>query len=86
LIIRCGAISTAGSGTMTVALKVWLKTPAGWMVAKALNSGSNIAETSADSIAYSEDVTVIPAQRIYMEITGIAGTGTAVTGYAWVQG
>jgi hypothetical protein len=86
VIIRCGCVSTAGSGTMTVALKVWMKTAAGWVVAKSLNGGSNIAETSADSIAYSEDVTVIACSRIYMEIAAIAGTNTAVTGYAWVQG
>jgi hypothetical protein len=29
---------------------------------------------------------VIACSRIYMEIAAIAGTNTAVTGYAWVQG
>lgn len=86
LTIRCGVVSTAGSGVMQVTLKVWLKTAAGWVVAKSLNSGSAIDETSANSIAYSEDVPIIAASRIYMEIVAISGTNTAVTGYAWVQG
>lgn len=83
--VRCGCVSTAGSATMTATLKVWFKTPAGWIVAKSLNAGSAIAETSADSIAYSEDVAVIAASRIYMEIVAIGGTSTAITGYAWLQ-
>ena len=86
LSIRVGCVSTAGSGTMTVTLRVWLKTPAGWVVAKSLNSGSAIAETSADSLAYSEEVSLLPATRIYMEIVAIGGSSTAVTGYAWIQG
>lgn len=84
--LRVAAISSAGSGTMTVALKLWMRLGAlGWVVAKSLNAGSNIAETGADSIAYSEEVDVAnTADRFYLEISAIAGTLTAVTGYALV--
>lgn len=90
--IRVGVKSTAGSGTMTVALRTWLYAGEVWFVAKAHVASSaapqtavNIAETSADAIAYSEVVTGITgAARIYLEITAIAGTLTAVAGYAIV--
>lgn len=83
--IRVGIRSTAGSGTMTVTARVWLRAGGNWFVAKALNGGSAIAETGTDSIAYSEEVsTLFCADRIYLEVTAIAGTSTAVTGYALV--
>lgn len=84
-IIRIGVRSTAGSGTMTVTLRLWLRAGGLWFVAKDLNSGLAIAETSANSIAYSEEVsTLFCADRVYLEITEIGGTSTAVTGYAIV--
>lgn len=76
--------STAGSGTMTVTPKLWLRfgTTIGWFVAGALNGGSAIAETGSDSIAYSEIVDDLDnADRAYLEISAIAGTGTSVAGY-----
>jgi hypothetical protein len=90
--IRVAVASTAGSGTMTVTLRVWLKAGGIWFRAKDLNASSAaphtavaIPETSADAIQYSEEVCGIAcADRIYLEIVAIAGTLTAVTGYALV--
>ncbi len=90
--IRVGVRSTAGTGTMTVTLRVWLRAAGFWFRAKDLHASSAapgaavaIAETSADAIQYSEEVSGIAcADRIYLEITVIAGTNTAVTGYALV--
>lgn len=90
--IRVGVKSTAGSGTMTVTLRVWLRAGGVWYRAKDLNASSAapgtavaIAETSADAIQYSEEVSgVSGADRIALEIVAIAGTSTAVTGFAIV--
>jgi hypothetical protein len=90
--IRVGVRSTAGSGTMTVTLRVWQRSGTIWFRAKDLNASSAaphtavaIAETSADAIQYSEDVDVIAgADRLFLEVVAIAGTATAVTGYAIV--
>jgi hypothetical protein len=90
--IRVGVASTAGSGTMTVTLRVWGKAGAVWFRLKDLNASSAaphtavaISETSADAIQYSEIVDgVSGCDRLYLEITVIAGTNTAVTGYAIV--
>jgi|ERR1043165_4224623 hypothetical protein len=90
--IRVGVNSTAGSGTMTVTLRVWQRSGGIWFRTKDLNASSAaphtavaIPETSADAIAYSEDVDVVAgAERLYLEIVAIAGTSTAVTGYAIV--
>lgn len=83
--IRVGVKSTAGSGTMTVTLKLWLYAGGAWFVAQALNGGSAIAETGTDTINFSEAVSVVQgASRLYLEIAAIAGTATAVTGYAIV--
>jgi hypothetical protein len=90
--IRVGVKSTAGSGTMTVTLRVWGRAGAIWFRLKDLNASSTapstavaIAETSADAIQYSECVDGISGcDRIYLEIVAIAGTSTAVTGYAIV--
>lgn len=90
--IRVGCVSTAGSGTMTVTLRVWGRAGALWFRLKDLNASSAapstavaIAETSADAIQYSEEVSgVSGCDRIYLEIVAIAGTSTAVTGYAIV--
>lgn len=91
--LRCGVISTAGSGTMTVTIRVWLRLGSiGWFVARPFNASSSapqtavaIAETSTDSIAYSEVVEISSAaDRIYMECVAIAGTSTACTGYLMI--
>lgn len=90
--IRVGANSTAGSGTMTVTLRVWGRAGAIWFRLKDLNASSAaphtavaIPETSTDSIKYSEEVSGIAGcDRLYLEIVAIAGTATAITGYAIV--
>jgi hypothetical protein len=85
-----GAISTAGSGTMTVTLRVWHRLGAlGWFVLKALNASTAapstavaIAETGADTIGYMEMVDGFGiGDRYYLEVVAIGGTSTAVTGY-----
>lgn len=90
--IRVGIKSTAGSGTMTVSARLWQYSGGVWFVAKPLaadpsvpQTAGTIAETSADGIAWSEEVSGLAgAARIYLEIVAIAGTATAVTGYAIV--
>lgn len=90
--IRVGVHSTAGSGTMTVALRLWQYSGGIWFVAQSIAAdpatpytAGTIPETSADSISYSEWVFGLSgASRIYLEIVAIAGTSTAVTGYAIV--
>lgn len=90
--IRVGINSTAGSGTMTVSLRLWQYSGEVWFVAQALAAdpatpytAGTIPETSTDSIAYSEWVYGLSgAARLYLEIVAIAGTDTAVTGYAIV--
>lgn len=92
--LRLGVKSTAGSGTMTVTLRAWFRfgSTIGWMVGQAIEASSAtrqtavaLAETGADSIAYTEVISVPgAADRIYLEIVAIAGTSTAVTGYAFV--
>lgn len=90
--IRVAVKSTAGSGTMTVTLRVWFYSAGFWHAGKALNASSAaphtavaIPETGTDTIGYSEPVSVVGgAERIYLEIVAIAGTSTAVTGYAIV--
>lgn len=80
--VRAAIVSTAGSGVMTAAARVWLHLGAiGWVVAATLNAGAAIAETGADTIGYSEIVDAFDtADRVYIEITAIAGTATAVKG------
>lgn len=90
--VRVGVVTTAGSATMTVTLRVWGRAGALWFRLKDLNASSAaphtavaIPETSADAIQYSEVVEgVAGCDRLYLEIVAIAGTSTAVTGYAIV--
>ncbi len=90
--IRVGIRSTAGSGTMSATLRVWGKAGGFWFRLKDLNASSAaphtavaIPETSADALQYSEEVSGIAGcDRLYLEIVAIAGTETAVTGYAIV--
>jgi hypothetical protein len=85
--------STAGSGTMTVTLKLWAYNTAAAVWAPCgtgsdgtakgiLNEGSAITEISADLIRHFEVVN-LPAvfDRLYLEITAIGGTSTAITAY-----
>jgi hypothetical protein len=91
--IRVAVNSTAGSGTMTATLRLWGRAGAIWFRLKDLNASSAaphtavaISETSADAIQYSEEVSgVSGCDRLYLEIVAIAGTLTAITGYAIVS-
>lgn len=90
--LRIGIHSTAGSGTMTVAARLWQYSGGIWFVSQALAAdpstpytAGTIPETSADAISYSEWIFGLSgASRLYLEIVAIAGTSTAVTGYAIV--
>ena len=85
--------STAGSGTMTVTLRLWCYSPAtaAWhpwgqaaLVANrgVLNQGNAITEDGADNLTHAEPVTGLGSvTRIYLEITAIGGTSTAVSAY-----
>jgi hypothetical protein len=87
--VRVGVKHTAGTGTMTVTLRVWGRAGEIWFRLKDLNASSAaphtavaIPETSADAIQYSEVVEgVSGCDRMYLEILVIAGTNTAVAGY-----
>jgi len=89
------ATSTAGSGTMTATFRLWgmFGTLAGasnglWCPLGAgtdalkgvLNDGTACGEVSTDLLRHAEPVT-FPAHmsRLYVEITAIGGTATAVT-------
>jgi len=86
--------STAGSGAMTATFKVWgFSTAAGaWaplgVDATAasrglLNGGSAVDEVSTDAIRHTEPLACAWAfDRLYLEITAIGGTATAVS--AWL--
>lgn len=83
--IRVLVVSTAGSGTMICKVKVWARFGVTWAVAKWLNAAADIAETSADAIQYSEEVTGLEAaDRLFFEVFSIGGTNTAIIGYAAV--
>jgi len=85
--------STAGSGTMTVTCKLWGHTPLSsgqWLpigtgadtTKGTINAGAAIGETSADKLVHSEVIQVMGHfDRIYLEITAIGGTSTAVIAY-----
>lgn len=86
--------STAGSGTMTVTLRVWCYSPltAAWhplgsnateATRGVLNDGNAIDEDGSDNLVHAEPITGLGAfTRIYLEITAIGGTSTAVS--AWL--
>lgn len=80
--------STAGSNVMTATVRLWGFSRAlqRWFplgsgtTPGVLNAGVAIPEISADYIAYAEPVANLRAfERLYAEITAIAGTSTAVT-------
>lgn len=82
--------STAGSGTMTVTLRLW-----GYSVVSAawhplgtgadstkgtINAGAACGETNTDSIAHIEIVDGLYGfERLYAEVTAIGGTATAIS-------
>ena len=88
--------STAGSGTMTVTCKLWGYCPgaATWVPLGTdetaankglLNDGDAIPEgPTADTITHAEPLEQqFDFSRLYLEITAIGGTSTAIT--AWIQ-
>lgn len=87
--------STAGSGTMTVTVKLW-----GWSNLSAewhplgthtvdasrglLNEATAIGEVVADKLQFAQVISgVCNFDRLYLEITAIGGTSTAVS--AWLE-
>jgi hypothetical protein len=87
--------STAGSATMTATFKLWGYCPgaADWVplgphktaTSKGLiNFGNAVTEHAADALRHAETVNqIFDFSRVYLEITAIGGTSTAVT--AWLQ-
>lgn len=83
--------STAGSGTMTVTIKLWGYSavtsswhPMGKHATVAtkgiINDGAALEETSADKIAHAELIQgLLEFDRAYAEITAIGGTATAIS-------
>lgn len=79
-------VSTAGSATMTVTLKAWMRfgtlaglTNGAWCPS-VLNGGSAIAEADTDMLRFAEPFSLSGhADRFYTEVTAIGGTNTAVT-------
>ena len=88
-------VSTAGSGTMTVTIRVWGYDGASWTplgnssvgtTMGVLNDGNAITECAADTLRFSQPLSYLGAySRVYFEITAIGGTSTAVTVYLIVQ-
>lgn len=79
--------STAGSGTMTVTIKMWgwYDTVAAWAplgigaTKGVLNDGTAIVEETADNLVHVESLSGLKQlQRVYAEVTAIGGTATAV--------
>jgi len=70
--------TTAGTGTMVGTFTLW-----GYLAASAtwypilINGGVALAETSADHIAYTEEVSVGRFNRLYLQLASVGGTATA---------
>lgn len=91
------AKSVAGSGTMTVTLRLWAYfdgldgfVPYGANSTAAdkgkLNAGTAIAETGTDSIRHGETVAApVTMRRLYLEVAAIGGTDTAIDAWASYQ-
>ena len=83
--------STAGSGTMTCTARLWgyHPGPAAWFplgtgadaTKGTINAASTLDETAADKLRHLEPLALlgIAGSRLYLEITAIGGTSTAVT-------
>ena len=83
--------STAGSATMTVTCKLWgynlqlakwypLGTHATAATKGIINEGNAVGETGTDVIAHCEPLAGLRnIQRLYLEVTSIGGTSTAIT-------
>lgn len=96
-ILNVLVVSTAGSGTMDVTIKVWLMygtlaslsngawAPGGTGTGSTkgvINGGVAIDESGANIIRHQEPVFGLhQASRVYFEIVAINGTSTAVTGF-----
>jgi hypothetical protein len=86
--------STAGSGTMTATFRIWGRVPMGSGIWVPLGPGADatkgvinletaIGETGADTLRHTEMIENLALfDRLYLEITAIGGTSTAVT--AWL--
>ena len=80
--------STAGSGTMTVTIKMWGQCNSIWFplgthetaaTKGIINEGNALAETSANAIAHAEPISYLGTfDRVYAEVTAIGGTSTAI--------
>lgn len=89
-------VSTAGSGTMSCSAKLWSRVNAVWTPVGAgadatkgmLNAAVSIGETEADKLQHFEPLDMPGfCQRLYLEITAIAGTSTAVKAFlVWRRG
>lgn len=83
-------VSTAGSATMTCTATIWTYAGGKWgrpgvgatsSVKGLINEGNTIDEVTADIICHFEEITWLAHfERVYLEITAIAGTATAVKG------
>jgi len=84
--------STAGSGTMTCTARLWGYHPIGdgmWFplgtgsasTKGTINAASTLDETAADKLRHLEPLALlgVAGSRLYLEITAIGGTSTAVT-------
>ncbi len=89
--VAIGVYSSAGSGTMTVTLKAWgyhvaaVDNLARWYplgtgaTAGVLNEGTAIGEALANEIRHTELIRGLRGfDRLYIEVTAIGGTSTAV--------
>lgn len=82
--------STAGSGTMSCTLRIWAyhPGPADWFPLGVgtdankgvINAQTSIGESDTDQIRHQETLSLpgVAGERLYFEITAIAGTGTSV--------
>lgn len=90
--------STAGTVTLTVTARLWVRHAASGTWAPlgtgtdagkgVLNGGAAIGETDTDAIRHTEVVDCPPAlfDRLYLQISAIGGTGTAIDAYAVIEG
>ncbi len=90
--MRICLASTAGSATMTVTTRLWgyFGATAGWAPMGTgtdankgvLNGAVATAEVDTDTIRHSEEFQGLGlAARLYLQVTAIGGTSTAVTGW-----